>query len=77
MRTRAGKRLLAMEERQKTHWQRRRVDLCPLGDADLDILERLALGRQAWPGSLTDWLASLAPDDHDELLRLHALARWS
>jgi len=66
-----------MEARQRTHWRRRQVDLSRLGDEDLDILDRLALDRQAWPGSLEAWLASLAPDEHDELMRLHALARWS
>jgi len=48
-----------------------------LSDEDLDALERLALNRQAWPGSLEDWLESLVPDERDELMRLHALARWS
>jgi hypothetical protein len=66
-----------MEARQRTHWQRRRVDLRRLSDDDLDILERLALDRQAWPGSLEDWVASLAMDEHEELMHLHALARWS
>jgi hypothetical protein len=66
-----------MEARLVGQGGRRRVDLSPLGDEDLDSLERLALGRQAWPGSFDDWLASLAPEDHDELMRLHALARWS
>lgn len=77
MRTRVGRRLAAMEARRERHHHRQRVDLRHLSDADLDSLERLALDRQAWPGSLDGWLASLAPDEHEELMRLHALARWS
>jgi len=76
MRRRVGRRLAAMEARRNRPGSRRRVDLSPLGDDDLDSLERLALDRQAWPGSLEGWVASLATDEHDELMRLHALARW-
>ncbi|MGC4105364.1 MAG: hypothetical protein QM753_03270 [Thermomicrobiales bacterium] len=72
-----SQRLAVMEARQRTHWRRRRVDLRRLTNEDLDSLERLALDRQAWPGSLNGWLASLATDEHEELMRLHALARWS
>ena len=77
MRARVGRRLLAMEARQRTHWRRRRVDLRRLSDDELDVLEQLALDRKEWPGSLDSWLASLAPEEHEELMRLHALARWS
>jgi len=77
MRTRVGRRLAVMEARRNRPGSRRRVDLRRLNDDDLETLERLALGRQAWPGSLADWLASLTTDERDELVRLRALARWS
>jgi hypothetical protein len=65
-----------MEARRNGQGKRRRVDLNRLNDDDLDILERMALDRQAWPGSLEGWLASLSTDEHEELMRLHALAQW-
>lgn len=53
------------------------MDLNRLSDGELDTLEQLALNRQEWSGSLEDWLASLRTAEHDELMRLHALAFWS
>ena len=77
MRTRVNQRLAVMEARKTRKGTRPHVDLRRLTNEDLDILERLALGRQAWSGSLDGWLASLATEEHEELMRLHALARWS
>ncbi|MGC4192900.1 MAG: hypothetical protein QM589_17280 [Thermomicrobiales bacterium] len=76
MRAQIGKRLMAMEARRSGQGRKRRVDLHSLSDEDLDGLERLALDRQAWPGSLDGWLASLPTAEHEELMRLHALAQW-
>lgn len=77
MRMRVTRRLAVMEARRNHHGRRRRVDLNRLSDGELDTLEQLALNRQEWSGSLEDWLASLRTAEHDELMRLHALAFWS
>lgn len=50
MRMRVNRRLVVIETQRSQQRRRPCVDLSRLRDEDLDVLERLALNRQAWQG---------------------------